>query len=94
MKRAIEPLSVENDLSFHVFVFGSLFLGIKIFFFHSLSHTHSIISYVFGIIILTSYQSNDNPEKDEKASEHKYHLHNIGRLDGVRNVERQIDQGS
>ena len=85
---------MENDLSLFVFVFGSLFLSIKILFFYSLSDTHSIISYVFGIIILASYQSDDNPEKDEKASEHKYHLHNIGRLDGVRNVERQIDQGS
>ena len=83
MERAIEPSSVVNDLSFLQLVFGSLFLRIKIFFFYPLSDTHPIIPYVFGIIVLPSYQSDDDPEKDEKASEHKYHLHNIGRLDCV-----------
>ena len=83
MERAVELLSVRNNLSFLIFVFGSLFLIIKVFFLHSLSDTHPVIPYVFGIIILASYQSDDDSEKDEKASEHEYHLHNIGRLDRI-----------
>ena len=85
---------MENDLSFLMLVFGSLFLIIEIFFFHSLSDTHSVVSYVFGVIILASYECYDHSKEDEKAGQYENHLHNIRRLDGIRNVERQVDQGS
>ena len=94
MKGGVEPRSMEYDLSFLLFVFGCFLLSIKIFFFYPLCDTHSIISYVFGIIVLASYQSDDDPEKDEKASEYENHLHNVGRLDRICDIERQVDQRS
>ena len=83
MEGAVKLLTVGHDLSLFMLVFGSLFLVIEIFLFHSLSDTHPIISDIFSIIILTSDQSDDDPKKDEEASEHEDHLHDVGRLDSV-----------